>query len=296
MAPAVATIGFFDGVHRGHRFLLDYVIEEAENRREKSMVVTFPDSPANVLNPAATLPLLNTPDEKVRLLHEAGIDIVAMMTFTTQLASFTAEEYMDKVLCRELKVDTLVMGYDHRFGKKTNNDAMDYSSIGHLYGIDVIRYSPFKMQTSDSAVSSSAIRTALAEGDVSTANHCLGYNYAMEGRVVGGHHVGTSIGFPTANLLVDTKKLVPANGVYAVDVTTGDGEKRRGMLNIGRRPTLDNGTDRSIEVNIFGFEGNLYDKSISLSFIKFIRTEQRFESIEQLRQQLIHDRNACINV
>ncbi len=291
----VATIGFFDGVHRGHRFLLEKVKDEAMNRGFKSMVITFPQSPSAVLNPANDVPLLNTAEEKIELLHRAGIDMVALLPFTTDLAKLTAGEFMESVL-KPQNVKVLLMGYDHRFGHRENERESDYVAIGRNAGIDVIRYKPLVSNDGDgqSTVSSSFIRQSLLQGDVHTASQALGYPYSLEGSVVDGHHVGTSIGYPTANIQVDECKLVPANGVYAVDVRTPDGSVRKGMLNIGRRPTLDNGSERSVEVNIFDFSGNIYGQRLRVEFKNFVRRERKFDSLDDLKRQLASDRQACM--
>ena len=289
---SVATIGFFDGVHRGHRFLINEVKLQAENRDMDSLVITFPQSPSDILNPRSSQPLLTTSSEKVRLLHESGIDIVAMLPFTKELSMQSAYEFMTSVMKTELHVCAIVMGYDHRFGKKTDDDNIDYAELGREVGIDVLRYRPLSLCSDEDerVVSSSAIREALLCGDIEKANRCLGYHYTLEGTVVDGHHVGTGIGYPTANLMVDEHKLVPSNGVYSVNVTTDDGVQRKGMLNIGRRPTLDNGSDRTIEVNIFDFNSDLYGASLRIEFNRYIRPEMKFDTLDDLRRQLESDR------
>ncbi len=296
--PYVATIGFFDGVHCGHRYLLDYVRREARRRGAGSLVITFPDSPSNVLNPSIKLPLLTTPKEKIQLLHETGIDIVVLIPFTIGLSNLTAEEFMKDILKTRLGVDTLVMGYDHRFGKQIDGEELDYESLGRDAGITVRRYQSLEINNDGTvlSVSSSSIRSSLLEGAIHSANSCLGYNYAMEGRVVNGHHIGKSIGFPTANLQVENNKLIPANGVYCVMVTTEDGKEFKGMLNIGKRPTLDNGSDRTVEVHILDFNDDLYGQTLRTSFLRYIRPERRFDSIEELRNQLMIDRKSCMDV
>ena len=288
---SVATIGFFDGVHRGHRFLIDEVKTQAENRNMDAMVVTFPLSPSHILNPQSCQQFLTTAEEKIRLLHAAGIDQVVMLPFTRDLSLLSASDFMSFVK-DELKVSVLVMGYDHRFGKKTDDEDVDYVELGRGLGVKVLRCTPFSLDSNDSdkIVSSSAIRDALLRGDVEKANLGLGYDYSMEGPVVSGHQVGVQIGYPTANISVDEHKLVPANGVYAVNVIMEDGVLRNGMLNIGRRPTLDNGNDRSIEVNIFDFDGDLYGKTLRIELRRFIRPESKFDSLEDLKRQLETDR------
>lgn len=290
----VATIGFFDGVHRGHRFLLDCLRLEAEKRGLPPLVVTFPDSPSRVLNPDDNVRLLTTAEEKVRLLHGLGIPYVAMLPFSSTVAAFTAERFMREVLAGQLHTAVLLMGYDHRFGKGGNRRFEDYVRCGQQLGIQVTQTPVFTFDdtTGDISVSSSSIRMALQRGDLDIANRCLGYEYSMEGEVVGGYQVGSRLGYPTANIRVHALKLVPANGVYAVRVEL-DGWKGFGMLNIGRRPTLANGDDVSVEVNIFDFHADIYAERIRVSLVKYIREEQKFDSLDILKKQLQTDEAVC---
>lgn len=283
----VATIGFFDGVHQGHRYLIRQVKDEAMRRGMKSMVVTFPTHPRKVLHADYQPALLTTCDEKVTLLKHEGVDDIVLMPFTRELSQLTAREFMQK-LHTDYGVNVLVIGYDHRFGHDRSEGFDDYVRYGKEMSMDVVQ----ALEEPDGRYSSTAVRNALVAGDVTRANDVLGYPYFMQGGVVSGYHVGTKIGYPTANIQVDSDKLVPDNGVYAVRVDV-DGQKYGGMLNIGMRPTLNNGTDKSIEVHILDFEGDLYGKSICVEFIKFIRKEQRFESIDILRTQLKEDENVC---
>lgn len=292
----VATIGFFDGVHLGHRFLLDCVKEEARKRELGSVVVTFPESPAGVLHPGSHISLLSTAEEKVRLLLDAGIDSVALIPFTEELSKMNACDFMRLILKEELGAKVLVMGYDHRFGHSENGSADDYEEIGKDLGIEIVRACPLMLNSTNGTVevSSSCIRESLGRGDIVVANRSLGYEYSVEGTVVDGHHVGQSIGYPTANLRVEPLKLLPRNGVYAVKVRMDDGLEHTGMLNIGRRPTLDNGHDLSVEVHIFDFDGDLYGKCLKLKFLKFIRPERKFSSLDELKRQLSADKKEII--
>lgn len=290
----IATIGFFDGVHLGHRFLLDYMCGIARERGLETMAVTFPDSPARVLRPESDVRLLTTAAEKCRLLEACGIDHVVMLPFTSALSSLSASTFMKEVLSGRLGVDVLLMGYDHRFGRGAGLSFADYVDLGRESGIEVLQAPAYHcdVDAADVVVSSSAIRSLLLRGEVDKANTVLGYPYFLEGEVTGGYHVGTSLGYPTANLAVPPHKLVPANGVYAVEVEIG-GWKGYGMLNIGRRPTLDNGNERTIEVNIFDFHQDIYSQSLRISFRQFIRHEIRFESIDFLKKQLQTDEAVC---
>lgn len=289
----VATIGFFDGVHRGHRFLLQCLKSEAQRRGLQSLVITFPESPSSVLSPSTLPPLLSTADEKRQLLLSSGIDDVAMLDFTQALSSMTVERFMSDVLACRFGVRVLLMGYDHRFGSDGGGSFPVYEQAGKKTGIEILRTMEYKQsESSKTNVSSSSIRNALLSGDIRSANNALGYYYSIEGRVVGGHHVGTVLGYPTANLRAEKRKLIPANGVYAVRVVV-DGNEFGGMLNIGRRPTLDNGHDISVEVNIFDFNENIYSENIRVEFVARLREERRFESIDSLRHQLKADEAAC---
>lgn len=292
LEPSVATIGFFDGVHCGHRFLIQQVRDEAVRRGMRSMLVTFTQHPARVLRPEVELHLLTTTDEKMQLLRETGIDDVQMLPFTPQLAALSAREFMERVLRDRFNVRTLVIGYDHRFGHNRAEDFEDYVKIGNEIGMDVVR----ARELDGIHVSSSAIRRALSEGRVEDAAAMLGRPYTLGGTVVRGHHVGTDLGFPTANLrLDDPDKLIPMNGAYAVEVCIGTGRVVQGMLNIGTRPTLDNGTDRSIEVHLFDFHEDIYEQHMEIHFLRFIRNEKKFDTVVELQKQLQADKDFCLN-
>lgn len=285
--PAVGTIGVFDGVHRGHRCLIERVKAEAAKRQMNSLLVTFPEHPAQVLRPDLSISLLTTADEKARLLSETGVDAVAMVPFTKELAAMSARDFMEKVLLEQLNVRVLVIGYDHRFGHGAGEGFADYVLYGQELGIEVMGADELE---GGEHVSSSAIRQALGEGDVEAASRLLGYDYFVEGRVVDGFHVGRTIGYPTANIQpTSPNKLLPRRGVYAVRVVLPDGTTHLGMLNIGTRPTLDNGPDLSVEVNIFDFSGNIYSDLISVHFLRFIRNEKKFDTVAELLEQLKHD-------
>ena len=278
----VATIGFFDGVHRGHQHLLRQVLEVAHQRHMASLVVTFFQQPRHVVtHETDRFFLLTTTNEKLHLLQQAGIDHCEVMEFTQELALMTAHDFM-KLLHDKYGVSALVIGYDHRFGHNRSEGFDDYVRYGKQLGIEVLQATQFP------AVSSTKIRELLLEGDLEAANQILGYRYMLEGQVVNGFHIGQTMGFPTANLQVAPEKLIPADGVYAVMVEL-DGEQHQGMLNIGTRPTLANSDERSIEVHIFDFHDNIYDKELRLSLVKRTRGEVRFASKEQLILQLQQD-------
>lgn len=298
--PCVATIGFFDGVHTGHRYLIRQVREIAASRGLRSALITFPVHPRKVMQSDYRPELLNTPEERTSLLSETGVDYCLMLDFTPQVASLTAEEFMTHILKERFRVECLVIGYDHRFGRDRRDGFDDYVRYGKAIGMDVIQASACTADIgSDSCreaspggetpVSSSLIRNLLRQGEVDTAARSLGYQYFMNGIVVGGYRIGRKIGFPTANLSVDNPdKLVPADGVYAVWVDF-DGKRYKGMLNIGVRPTIGNGPHRTIEVNILHFYSDIYDKSIRLTFVKRTRPELKFDTIDELIARLHKD-------
>lgn len=288
MKKYIATIGFFDGVHKGHLCLVEQLLEQSRALGLGSLIVTFDRHPRQVLHADYIPSLLSTLDEKVALLRQTGVDEVRVLHFTPEMACMAAREFMRDVLRDELNVRALLMGYDHRFGHDGGLFS-DYFTWGRELGIEVILATEYP----ESKVSSSVIRKSLSMGDVSAANELLGRPYQLRGVVVGGHRIGHTIGFPTANLSLPEGKLVPGCGVYAVRVLLPDGVKRGGMLCIGSRPTMQNGEDVSVEVNIFDFQGDLYNKEIELEFVCRLRDEFVFPSKEALCQQLQLDEKAA---
>ena len=289
MPELVATIGFFDGVHRGHRFLIDRVIEEAQRSGMSSAVITFDRHPREVLQTDYQPDLLSTLDEKLLLLSKTHVDNTVVLHFDASLAALTAHDFMRDVLQGQLKVRKLIIGYDNRFGHNRSEGFDDYVRYGKELGFEVIRADAFLPD--DVRVSSSVIRTCLREGRVEDANRLLGYDYTIESRIVSGYQNGRKMGFPTANLDVTRcQQLLPASGVYAVLVRLKDSVGwKRGMMNIGHRPTF-NGTTTSMEVNLFNFSGDLYGQELLVSFISKIRDERKFDSIDALAEQLQHDK------
>jgi riboflavin kinase/FMN adenylyltransferase len=290
--PLVATIGFFDGVHTGHRFLIDQVRKEAALRNLPSAVITFPEHPRKVLQKDYQPALLCGLDEKIVRLTATGIDYCACLDFTMEISRLSARKYMESILKSQLNVDTLVIGYDHRFGHNREKGFEDYKRYGDEIGIDVVRAEEL---TGHGHVSSSHIRRLLGEGQIRKASELLSYNYTISGKIVEGFKVGRTIGFPTANIQVwETYKVIPAFGVYAVYVHM-DGQQYAGMLYIGKRPTLHNGDSISVEVNIFGFDGDLYNKELTAEFLDFIRSDEKFSDIEALKEQIGRDKDRVIN-
>lgn len=292
----VATIGFFDGVHRGHCSLLSQVVRQAAQRNRQSTVVTFDIHPRQFVNPDFQPLLLTTLDEKLQLLSLQGIDRVAVLHFDEQMASLSARDFMSVVLSRQLNVDTLVLGYDSRFGHGRTAGFADYEAYGRSMGIDVLRATPL-LSDDGTPVSSSLVRNLLLSGNIAQANDALGRRYSLTGNVVDGFHEGRRLGFPTANLvLADRQRLVPGRGVYAVWAElTGYSEPMPAMMNIGTRPTY-NGSSQTLEVHIIGYEGDLYGQDVTVTFAERIRSEQPFDSPSALASQLQVDRKACIRI
>ncbi|WP_455674504.1 bifunctional riboflavin kinase/FAD synthetase [Phocaeicola sp.] len=287
LPPSVATIGFFDGVHRGHRYLIDQVKEVAAKEKLCSALITFPIHPRQVIQTSYRPQLLSTPEEKLELLESTGADNCILLPFTHELSLLSAHRFM-QLLRDKFNIRMLVIGYDHRFGHNRSEDFEDYCRYGEELGIYIVRARAF----TDGAdkISSSVIRQLLKEGNVSRAADFLGYNYFLDGTIVDGYKVGRKIGFPTANLHVTCpEKLIPSEGVYAVYVYVS-GKKWVGMLNIGHRPTINNGKNLSIEVNILQFSGDIYHKEMRLEFVKYLRPEEKYETIDALIAQMHKDR------
>ena len=288
----VVATGFFDGVHTGHRLVIEQLVQAAAVRGDESMVVTFWPHPRNVLQKEArSLRLLTTLAEKQALLRGLGVDKVEVLRFTKDFSSMTTEEYL-RMLIEDYGAKTVLLGYDNRMGC----DAADPDEVARTaqrLGLEVIRTEMIP-SAQGFAVSSTKIRQRLEAGDVKGASEMLGYGYSLHGVVVSGNRLGRTIGFPTANMqLYEPLKLIPGNGVYFVRVRTLDRDFY-GMCNIGCRPTVSSGSSRTIETNIFGFEEDIYGLDIELSFIERIREERRFDSLEELRVQLEKDRDACL--
>ena len=288
MNQYAATIGFFDGVHLGHRYLANQLCGQAARLGMKSMLITFDRHPRQVLHADYVPRLLSTLDEKIGMLRQTGVDEVRVLHFTPELAGMDARQFMRDVLVGQLGVRVLLMGYDHHFGHG-GGTLEEYYAWGREAGIEVV----LACELPGAKVSSSAVRRMLLSGDVAGASRLLGRPYDLRGEVVSGHRVGHRLGFPTANIVLPVGKLVPATGVYAVDVLLPDGLQRGGMLCIGRRPTVDNGDDLSVEVNIFDFGGDLYGQSITLYLVARLRDEQTFPSLDALREQLQRDEQAA---
>ncbi len=283
----VATIGFFDGVHVGHRFLIKELQDWGKELNMPSAVITFPEHPRQVLHSDYRPKLLDTFQEKMERLETTGIDYCIALDFTYELSLYSAADFI-RLLAEEYHVKGLLIGYDHRFGHDRSDGFEQYVEYGGQVGMEVRKASPYDEE--NIRVSSSEIRRLLQEGKVEMANALLTYPYQLRGRIVSGYKVGRTIGFPTANIEVDSPyKLLPKVGVYAVWVELL-GKRYKGMLYIGKRPTLQNGDNLTIEVNILGFSGNAYNDEITVSFVYAVREDKTFESVEALREQLERDR------
>lgn len=282
----VATIGFFDGVHRGHQFLLGQVMEDARRRGMRSMAVTFAEHPCAVLAPDRCPPLLTTPAAKRALIERMGIDRCEMLHFTPDMARLTSSQFL-RLLAEEYDVRVLLTGYDHHFGADVKSTSADYRRFGAEVDIDVVQAPPLVL---GQAVSSSAIRAALAEGRMEDAVRWLGRPYTLSGDVVKGCRIGRTIGFPTANVVVERPDiLIPAHGVYAAWAVMQNGERRMAMVNIGCRPTFGAELPETIEAHLLHFDGDIYCERLTLHFVARLRDERHFEDAERLRRQLTDD-------
>ncbi|WP_315342705.1 bifunctional riboflavin kinase/FAD synthetase [Hoylesella oralis] len=291
--PRVATIGFFDGVHRGHQYLIERVKAEAATAQMVSAVITFSCHPRQILHSEYVPELLTTLDGKLIQLAKTKVDETIVLNFDKDMAALSARDFMEKILRDRLDVRKLVIGYDNRFGHNRSEGFEDYARYGNELGIEVIRHPAFMLHGVN--VSSSVIRTFLHQGEVEMAALCLGYPYTISGKVVPGVQEGRKIGFPTANL--DTShygQLIPANGVYAVKARLEQSiATLPAMMNIGMRPTF-NGTDITLETHILNFSDDLYGKTLSVSFMHRIREEQKFDSPQDLMKQLQYDRKMVV--
>lgn len=296
---AVVTSGTFDGVHRGHQTILARLTEVAKASNGQSVLITYWPHPRTVVsNDSQDLKLLTTLDEKIDLLDQAGVDHLVIIPFTRSFSQLSSEEYIRQILIEKIGTKKLVIGYDHRFGRDRAGGFEYIRAHQTEYGFEVEEIPRHDVEAV--GVSSSKIRTALTDGNIGTANRFLGRPYGLTGTIVKGRQLGRTIGFPTANMQVDDpNKLVPANGVYAVDVLY-EGQSHGGMLNIGFRPTVDvatvAGANQTIETYIFDFDKDIYGEHLTLRFQKFLRPEQKFEGLPALVAQLKRDEDSARHV
>ena len=285
-----ATIGFFDGVHAGHRFLLEQLKIQADARKLPSMAITFLQHPQSVLQYNFQPELLNTFDERIERLSLSGVDYCLLLDFTKSLSQLNAKDFIHKKLKDEWNIKLLLIGYDHRFGKDRTESFEDYLEYGKEFGIEILQAS----ELFDIPVSSTHIRNCLLEGNLKEANRMLSYCYRLEGKTVEGDHFGKKMGFPTANIEVNVKnKIIPRNGVYAAHIHWNR-EKYGGMVYIGKRPTITVQGEKRIEAHLFNFSNNLYGETLQIEFVEFIREDKQYGSFDDLKKQLFIDRDAAI--
>ncbi|MDH5603583.1 MAG: bifunctional riboflavin kinase/FAD synthetase [Cyclobacteriaceae bacterium] len=290
---AIVTSGTFDGVHLGHQKILQRIVQTALKEKGETVLITFWPHPRLVLQPDIELFLINTFEEKAILLEKFGIDHLIKLPFTREFSNLTSEDFIKDILIKGIGTKKLVIGYNHRFGKNREGSFDHLMAHQHHYGFEVEEIP--RQEIDDMGVSSTRIRKAILEGHIDLANRFLGYKYTLTGQVVNGDKIGRQIGFPTANIVVSSaNKIIPGDGVYPVFVRLGK-DTLKGMLYIGNRPTL-NGLKRSIEVNIFDFNEDIYDKSITIEFIKQTRGDLVFKNLEELRQQLIRDKEESLKI
>jgi riboflavin kinase/FMN adenylyltransferase len=290
----VVTVGTFDGVHLGHRKIIDRLNEAASAAGGESVLITFDPHPRSIIyTDSWNLKLINSPAKKIHLLEETGIDHLVIIPFTAEFAAMTSYEFIQNILVEKIKARKVIVGFDHHFGKDRLGNYRSLAEFGNSFGFEVEEIPP--LYVDGVAVSSSKIRKALAEGDIKKANRYLGYTYSIEGKVIEGYKVGRKIGFPTANIEVDDKlKLITANGVYACRVKWND-QEFPGMGNIGNRPTL-NRMDHTIEVHIFDFDHEIYNDFLTIFWVDRIRDEIRFRDMEELKDQLVKDRQTALRI
>lgn len=289
-----ATIGFFDGVHRGHQFMIDSLTTMAHAQGRLSLVITFDRHPRQVVHADYVPQLITTTDEKLQLLHATAADRIEMLHFDAQMAQLSAYEFMRQVLHEKYGVAMLLTGYDNRFGHNRAEGFADYVRYGEEMGMKVLQNTPIDID--GLRVSSSLIRRLIVEGNITEASNCMGHPYSITGSVAHGFQEGRRIGFPTANIVPESaEKLVPGNGVYATRVSVEGGEWMPAMLNIGTNPTFQR-QQTTIEAHIIGFEGDIYGRKVRVEFGRKLRDEQRFESVEALQKQLEADKKEMLMV
>lgn len=285
---AVLTIGTFDGVHEGHRVILHSVVQHARSIGGESVLITFDPHPRKLIFPGESLQLLQSLAEKLRVLESAGIDNVVVVPFTRTFSRMSAQDYITDFLVSRFRPEAIIIGYDHRFGNDRSGDIVMLQQFAGQYGFQVIE---IPVQLIDAAaVSSTQVRRALLQGSVSDAAHMLGQYYAISGHVVRGAQLGRTLGYPTANIAIDNAdKLVPAIGIYAVLAQPEDGAQHKAMMSIGYNPTVSDDRSVKLEVHLFDFDGDLYDRHMTIRFVQRMRDEARFTSLEELVAQIRQD-------
>lgn len=289
----IITIGTFDGVHLGHQKILKKLNIEAENNGLESSVLTFFPHPRTVLNPDSSLKLINTIEERISLFKKSKIDNLIVHPFTKEFSELDSEDYVKNILVDQLKAKIVLIGYDHKFGKNRTADINNLKEYGIKYNFEVIEIKAEEIN--DIAISSTKIRNSIKEGDIQLTNSYLGYEFSFFGKVVKGNSIGKTLGFPTANIKIGTDlKLIPKNGVYLIS-TIINKKIIFGMMNIGIKPTTNENT-KSIEVNLFDFNQDLYDKNITIYIKQFLREEIKFDSLNELKLQIEKDKITCNSI
>ena len=287
--PTILTLGTFDGVHQGHRTIISKLTSESKKHDLKSIILTFFPHPKNIVS-SKKIKSISTIDEKIQIFSELNLDELIIQNFNKSFSEMGAEEFI-KLLVNNLNLKKIIVGYNHRFGKNRSADIDVLRDFSTKYDFEVVEIKAFEVEKIK--ISSTKIRNAIDNGNIDVCNNYLGYNFNMNGIVVKGKSIGKSIGFPTANInIAEEYKIIPKNGVYLVRCFF-EKNKFYGMMNIGYNPTFGS-NEKTIEVNIFDFSKDLYDKNIRIEFLKFIRDEIKFDNAEELQNQLINDRENCI--
>ena len=287
--PSILTLGTFDGVHKGHRKIISNLKSEAKRNNLRSIILTFFPHPRNIVS-SEIIKSISTIDEKTKIFSDLGIDELIIQKFDKSFASMDAKEFIE-LLVNNLKIKKIIVGYNHRFGKNRSADINVLKDFSLKYDFEVLEIKAFEVE--NIKISSTKIRDAIQQGNIKLCNNYLGYNFNINGDVVKGKSIGKSLGFPTANIkIVEEYKIMPKNGVYLVRCFF-EKEKLYGMMNIGFNPTFGS-NDKTLEVNIFDFDKDLYGETIRIEFLNFIREEIKFENVELLQNQLIKDRENCI--
>lgn len=288
---SVVSSGTFDGVHRGHQKILQRLVEVAQQNNGQSVVITFSPHPRVFFG--ENVFLINSLDEKIKLLAQTGIDYLLILPFNETLANLEAEEFIENIYIKAVQTKKLVIGYDHHFGKNRRGNFKFLQENIEKYPFEIEEISAQDIE--EVTISSTKIRKALLEGDIHTANLYLGYHYTFSGKVVQGDQIGRTIGYPTANLrLIDENKIIPANGIYAVKVRWQE-EEFGAMLYIGNRPSLTN-NEKRIEVNIFEFDKDIYGETLEVEFLDFIRSDAKLEGLDALKERLAQDKSEALKI
>lgn len=288
--PSVVTIGTFDGVHLGHQKIIKRLTENTSTTNLTNIIISFAQHPRTVLNTDKEIKLLTTNSEKIALLDKFGVHNLVLLNFNQEIANMSGEEFVKNILVDQLHIKKIIIGYDHKFGKNRSSDIHDLVRFGKQYHFDVEQISAQEYDAI--TVSSTKIRNAINNGNIELANKLLGHPFSFSGKVVKGNQLGRTIGFPTANIVLDNDwKILPKDGVYLVQ---GEWNNTiyNGMMNIGIKPTL-NENSKTIEVHFLNTEEDLYDKNITITILKFIREEQKFPSLEALKEQLASDKETA---